>query len=73
MNQEMKYKIVYRDGEFLLNLHSESQNHIANISDGEKSVHVTLLGKDPDDLYANCRSWASTNIRGEFAIERLEQ
>ena len=67
------YKIIYRDGEFVLNVYSVDQNHLGNISDGVQTIDVTLSGKDESDLFSNCRCWASSNIFGEFTIEKIDE
>jgi hypothetical protein len=66
-----KYKIMHRDGEFVADLQSDNQKHFANISANDPAVNITLSGKDEDEVYYNCRCWASDNIRGEFAFEKI--
>jgi hypothetical protein len=63
----MKYRILHSEGELLLNVRSDRQRNLA-LSDGR----VTITGKDENELYSNCRCWASSNIRGEFAIEVMK-
>jgi hypothetical protein len=67
-----KYKITHRDGEFVANFHADNQKYFANISTNDPAVNITLSGKDEDEVYNHCRSWASDNIRGEFAFEKID-
>lgn len=65
----VKYKIVHSTGEFSVDISNRNDNCFAKIFDRHALTEMIVQGKDEEDLYWNCRSWASSNIRGEFHFE----
>lgn len=63
------YKITHRKGHFVITLMSHKNGLRARVIDQTNTLLDILTGKDESDLYDNCRSWASSNIQGEFTIE----
>ena len=66
-----RYTIEHKAGEYKVEVESSNGNHMARISDQDQ-LSIVLVATNEHDLYDNCRSWASSNIRGEFSFQNFE-
>jgi hypothetical protein len=65
------YKIAHKGSEFLVTIIVQDNKYVAKITGISNMSVVLITGCDPGDIYRNCYSWASANIRGEFTFEEV--
>jgi hypothetical protein len=64
-------EITHSHGKYSLLIFVSPEGLNARIKEGDNVINNVLTGRSEIELLDNCRCWASTNIRGEFQIDRV--
>jgi hypothetical protein len=66
-----KYKISHGNGVFQIEVLASESTLSAQIVDENLATIATLAVSNEEELFYNCRNWASSNIVGEFLFEEV--
>jgi len=63
------YKITHAKGVYTIDVVSTQNGTQAHVIDEQGDLKQVMDVKDGIDAFDDCRTWASTNIHGEFSLE----